>query len=213
MEFDETILAARQDIKEAEARRLALAENEAIERERAQSIYDESTEIFGEKKIFVDTPLLEGLFSMRLPKDFTPLDEETIQRIYLLGNLPELVLTDEAYTFTISFAYKEYRLEKSDLREHAKLMQLLMERVGPRVNIIENEMMDCRGGEPLARLSFTSQAVDMAVYNIMFFASIEGRVLLGNLHFPYKNAKRFVSTAQEIIDSFCIIKKEEEEPS
>ena len=50
----------------------------------------------------------------------------------------------------------------------------------------------------------------MMVYNIQYFVSIDGQLLLGTINFPSKFKKRMIPMAKEIIRSIEVIKTEEE---
>jgi len=53
-----------------------------------------------------------------------------------------------------------------------------------------------------------SRAVDMNVYNVMFFFSMEGQLIIGTVNFPVKYRKRMIKIAKELIDSLKFVEVE-----
>lgn len=211
MEIDEKILTLRQEVKEAKA----LGEREArenanLEREIAQSIYDERVEIFGQPTVFAERNLLDDKISMRLPVDFEPLDEESVKLMYRFGNPPPLVMSNEPLRFTLGFNDTEHRVADNQLKEFVEVAQLMLERVGPKVSILEKDMIDC-GPDRVALLAMVSQTLDAPLYNIMFYVSINGRLVMGFINFKYEDHKRLAPLAKEIIGSLRVLAEEEGE--
>lgn len=99
METDEKILAMRNELREKIIYPEKSIDNKTLEKELTSSIYDEKVNIFGKTKIFEDKVLFNNLISLRVPSDFNYLDEEIIQRIYPMGNPPQIVLSDETDYF------------------------------------------------------------------------------------------------------------------
>ena len=58
-------------------------------------------------------------------------------------------------------------------------------------------------------IEFISAAVDMNIYNVMFFFSIENQLMIGNIVTQNKYKNRIAQIAKETIDSLEIYEEEE----
>ena len=55
-----------------------------------------------------------------------------------------------------------------------------------------------------------SHTITEAIYNLMYFASVDGRVLMGFINFNYQNMERYQSIAQEMLASFHFTDEKEQ---
>ena len=85
----------------------------------------------------------------------------------------------------------------------------MMQAIGPKITIIEKKVEEIQkeNREPyhIGTLSFVSRAVDMMVFNVQFYISINGQLLLGTIVFPSKHKKRMIKVAYEMIESIEIL--------
>ena len=107
-----------------------------------------------------------------------------------------------------------HKVPDSGMKEFVDTSAQILQAIGPKVTIVEKiveEKVDDNGDSfHIGMLAFVSKAVDMMVYNIQYFVSIDGQLLLGTINFPSKFKKRMIPMAKEIIRSIEIIKTEEE---
>jgi hypothetical protein len=85
-----------------------------------------------------------------------------------------------------------------------------LDRLGPKTGFIKLEMIKSKDNTPIAVLEFTSLAIDTAVYNIQFYANIQGKVLMGTINFPFSRKERLVPLVREIVASLKNLTKKEE---
>lgn len=130
-----------------------------------------------------------------------------MKTIYPWGNSPQLVMSDEPYAFSLTLSHQETKLESGGLKDFIEALQSSLGRFGPGVSTLENEIIETGDGK-VARLSLSSQAVDTAIYNMLFVTSVNRQVLMGSIHFPYEKCGRMVPLAQEIIGSLKRLKME-----
>lgn len=202
MQADEQILRLRQAIAADQNKQASQAKaTEDLEQELAQSIYNGTVRIFNQERVFAERSLFDGLASIWLPESFAPLPPELIRQVYPIGQPPQLVLTEEPYLFSAVFTHQDTPLDPNQLPEYAQMAVTVLERVGPKVNLLENTRVEC-GSEPAVRLHFTSMAIDMAITNVQLMASVERRLFIANIHFPFTDSKRLVPLAREILSSF-----------
>lgn len=201
MEKDESILELKNNAKIAAV--LAHAD-ETVERELRQSIYDEAVDIFGHPTAFADRELLDGKISIRIPADFIALDADVVQALFPLGNRPQLVMGNEPLYFMLGFNHTRHLVPEEQIKEFPKLARGLLEKGGPQVKVVKTETIHC-GGRQVAKMHFISQTLEGALYNIMFYANVDARLLIGFVNFRYQDSKRLEPLAEEIIASYRIL--------
>ena len=78
--------------------------------------------------------------------------------------------------------------------------------MGPKVTNVEKKAEE-KEDFNIGILQFVSRAVDMMVYNIQYYVSMNGKLLMGTVTFPSKYKKRMIPLAKEIIGSIEIMKE------
>ena len=203
---DELIIKARQEREKLEEARHS---EEVVEEENKQSIYDEHISIFGIPVVFADFSLLEGRASIRLPKDFTERSEEEIASVYYLGSKPQTVFSNGYLNFMAAFHWTGNLITDGNIFDFTRFAKQAIERIGPKSRILNVEKRK-QGEHSVAILEFLAQTIDSVNYNVMFFASIEERLLIGSITFDQKYVKRLQPLALEIARSFRIMEEKEE---
>lgn len=204
--MDETILKQRQAMEEFEKQRFS---KETVEEENKQSIFQGSIEINKIPVTFAERRLFDGRAGIWMPEDFEPLPEEAIAAIYLLGNKPELVFANSYLTFSVGFHYTEHEVPNEYMGDFSKITRMILEKTGPKVRILSEKSRQA-GRHMISSMELISHSITETVYNIMFFSSLEGRVLIGFINFNYKFQERYKPIAREILQSFRFIEDEKE---
>lgn len=200
---DEEILKAKKAIEE-EKKRLETKEN--MEKESQKSIYDESVQIIGKEVLFQRREIPELNVSIYMPESFFMLTGDLAKLIYPGVNAPSHVFGGEDINFHITLNQTEHAVPNDRIREFVKISAQLLETMGPKVTIIEKKV-EVKEDINIGILEFVSKAVDMMVYNMQFYVSIEGKLLMGCVNFPSKYKKRMIPLAKEIIGSLEILKE------
>lgn len=199
--MDERILELKNNAKAAEAKAHA---DQAVEQELTQSIYDETVDIFGYPTVFADRELLDGQISIRLPTDFIPLEEDVVRSLFPLGSRPQLVLGNEPLYFMVGFNHTQHLVPEEQIKEFPQLARGLLEKGGPQVKVVKTETIHA-GGRQVAKMHFISQTLEGALYNMMFYANVDTRLLIGFVNFRYQDRRRLEPLAEEIIASYRIL--------
>ena len=149
-----------------------------------------------------------------MPENFFRLADDVKKLIYPAGNAPSHVFAGEDINFQMALSQTVHKVPDSDMKQFVDTSAKILQAVGPKVTIVEKiveEKVDDNGDSiHIGMLAFVSRAVDMMVYNIQYFVSIDGQLLLGTINFPSKFKKRMIPMAKEIIRSIEVIKTEEE---
>ena len=208
---DEEILKAKREIEQAEKK---IEANKNQEAEAQESIYDEKVHIIGVETHFERRQIPELKVSIYMPENFFQLADDIKKLIYPAGNAPSHVFAGEDINFQMALSQTVHKVPDSGMKEFVDTSAQILQAIGPKVTIVEKiveEKVDDNGDSfHIGMLAFVSKALDMMVYNIQYFVSIDGQLLLGTINFPSKFKKRMIPMAKEIIRSIEIIKTEEE---
>lgn len=203
---DELIIKARQEKEKLEEARHS---DEVVNEEIKQSIYDEVVSIFGIPVLFQDFNIMEDKATLRMPSDFIARSEEEIASVYFLGAKPQYVFSNGYLNFMIALNWTNNFIADANIFDFTKFAKQAIERVGPQARILNEEKLQRVGGK-LAILQFIAQTIDSVNYNVMFFVSLEGRLVVGSVTFDQKYTKRLLPLALEMAKSFHIQHQKEE---
>ena len=204
---DEEILKQRAAMEEFEKQRFS---KENVEEENKQSIFDGELLINKIPVTFEEKLLLNEKIGIWMPQDFEAISEEDIAAIYLLGNKPQLVMANTYLNFSVGFNYTQHEVPNEYMGDFLKIAKLTLERCGPKVRSLSEKVRQV-GRHTVSCMEFISHTVTDSVYNMMFFCSLEGRVLIGFINFNYKFRNRYQAIAKEMVQSFRIVEEVEEE--
>lgn len=203
---DELIIKARQEKERFEQARHS---DEVVQREIQQSIYDEVVHIFGIPVQFRDFDIMDGKAVMRMPSDFIARSKEEIESVYFLGSKPQYVFSDGFLNFMVAMNWTSNAISDENIFDFTLFAKRAIERIGPKAKILNTEKLN-RPGENMSILQFIAQTIDSVNYNVMFFVSLEGKLLIGSVNFEQKHTKRLLPLALEMVKSFTIKNEEEE---
>lgn len=202
---DELIIKARRKIEEAEKARHS---SDVVKRELQQSIYDDVLMIFDIPVIFKEWDIIEGRATIRMPSDFILRTDDEISRVYALGSKPQYVYSNGYLSFMIAFNWTNNMISNDNIHDFSQFASRAIERTGPQCRIVNTEKLhrpDCN----MTILQVLAQTLDSVNMNVMFFVSMEGRLLIGSITFNQKDADRLRPLAVEMAKSFHLKSTEE----
>lgn len=203
---DELIIKARQEQEKMEEARHS---EEVVEQEILQSIYDEVIYIFAIPVVFKDIELLDGKARMRMPEDFTVRTEEEIASVYCLGTKPQYVFSNGYLRFMVALNWTSNLIADGNIFDFTRFAKQAIERIGPKSRILNVEKLK-KEAHNLAVLEFIAQTIDSVNYNVMFFTSLEGRLVIGSITFDQRFVKRLRPLTLEMAKSFQLVERKEE---
>lgn len=203
---DELIIKARQEQEKMEEARHS---EEVVEQEILQSIYDEVVYIFAIPVVFKDIELLDGKARMRMPEDFTARTEEEIASVYCLGTKPQYVFSNGYLRFMVALNWTSNLIADGNIFDFTRFAKQAIERIGPKSRILNVEKLK-KEAHNLAILEFIAQTIDSVNYNVMFFTSLEGRLVIGSITFDQRFVKRLRPLTLEMAKSFQLVERKEE---
>lgn len=201
---DEEILKMKKEIKEEQERKES---DNNIEKEIVESIYDERVYIFGEPVCFECRAIPELKLSIYMPDNFFLFSEDIKHLVYPGVNAPSHIFGGENINFQMSLNQTSHIVPDSGMKKFLDISAELLRAAGPKVTIIEKNVLE-KEDFHIGVMEFVSKAVDMMVYNIQYYISIDEKLLMGGITFPSKYKKRLIPLAKEIINSICLIKED-----
>ncbi len=214
---DEEILKRKKEIAEEEKRRNS---KNNLEQEAESSIYDKKVYIIGEEVSFERRVLPELKISIYMPESFFRFSDDVAKLLYPMGNTPSHIFGADNINFQMLFSQTAHSVPNEGMKSFVDMAAKLLEAMGPKTTIIEKTIEEKTLEEKtleeeevisIGILSFVSKAIETTVYNVQFYISIEGKLLMGGITFPSKYKKRLIPLAKEVINSIELWKEESED--
>ena len=174
-----------------------------------QTIYT-GIKILGEWIAFEERRFIEEKISMTVPAEYKPMDEETAQIKYPMEQRPGVILTDHTGASNISINHMDQAISADELEKFRDKMASMMNRMNPGIKAQATGTEEISGNKAVY-VEFTNPALDMKLYNLMFFMELDGRVLMININFPAKSMKYWKDPAFEMMRSVKIKKGQTED--
>lgn len=204
---DEEILLKR---KAMQAEQKKEQQNEEIEKEKEESIFDGKIHLFGKEVVFERREFEEYGLSLLLPVEFEELDEETKEVLYPYGKAPKYAFASGEIPFQVTLNLTENLVPNNGMPKFMEMAKKVMERIGPQARILSNVVVK-KEERNMGLMEIATNAVDMPVFNTQFYLSLkDNRLFIGAVTCPAKHHNRMVPLIKEIIDS-VVIKEDEED--
>lgn len=202
---DEELVTMKKKLVEYNEERYS---EENIDKEIAeQSIFNNNITIYDIPVNFGEYLLLNEKISILMPTDFNLLDKDIVEKLYPLGNPPQEVYSNSYIDLNIGFSLTGHIITNDAITDFSQVVKSMLEKTGPNVKFYGDNFIKSDENN-IAILEFVSHTIDNIIYNLMFFCSIENKVLIGFINFKIENIKRIKPLAREIITSIKILKEE-----
>ncbi len=203
--IDEEIIKQREEMEAFERQRFS---KETEEAEKHQSVFDGEILIHKVPVTFAERPLFSDKVSIWMPEDFEAYTPEMIAAVYLLGNKPDMVFGNSYLNFSVGFRYTEHKVPDAFMGDFPKIVRLVLEQSGPKVRILSEKVRKTEK-HTISSLELISHTIEDTVYNVMFFCSLDERVLMGFINFSFRFLDRYKPIAEEMLQSFRFLDEEE----
>lgn len=127
---------------------------------------------------FKEREIMKRQLFMWLPTTFELLSKEMARIKYPNENRPDVIFTNAATTVNVTFSYKKDSLKEGQEEAVRDSMEQVVHRVHPTSQTIEKQTTTA-GEHKLAWFALITPAIDTEIYNLMFFTSLKGRLLMG----------------------------------
>ncbi|MSS65034.1 hypothetical protein [Velocimicrobium porci] len=177
-------------------------QEQEIEEEKTQvnNIYEDSVLIQGETYEISEIMIIEDGFTMRIPKAFVKMPKEIARIKYPSSQRPDIIWSNEETTVNIAFTYKEELLEDEETKELRDAMKGILLKVNPSIREVKCNCLTVEQ-KTIASLEFVSSALDEEIYNLMFFFSLKGRLLMGTFNCVYSEKENWLDIFWQMMKS------------
>lgn len=151
---------------------------ERQEEARNRDIRQGNVFINGSDMAFHEREIIKRQLWMWLPDEFDLLSQDMARLKYPAEGRPDIIYTSQDMTVNISFSKKTAGMrpgEEEMIRDNVKVM---IRRLYPPGSFIDAQTEEAEKSR-LAWFDFVSPALDMDIYNLMFFTSLHGKLLTG----------------------------------
>lgn len=147
----------------------------------------------------VPVKILSQKDEILLPSDFKQMDKNTITLKYPNeGGRPNEVYTNGNSSVNFAFTHTAKKATTNDIKKHAaELIKILKQR---GLTILSQSQEKINGKDFLI-VEFNSKALNGTLYNKMFFAALEGRLLIGSFNCTSAKEGQWKKKGYEIIQS------------
>jgi hypothetical protein len=151
----------------------------------------------------VYTKVLSNKVLIKLPSDFKIMDPQTLSSKYSRNKIkPTEVYTNRDATVNITFNLMSQVLTEDNVIKYgnSSIKQIAS----------LNEVRDVKGsneiinGKEIVVVEFFSKAIDGDIYNLMFIASVDGRLMLGSFNCIAAVLPQWQHAAHEIVNSLKV---------
>lgn len=183
--LDETIIALKNKAKEQESK----------------DIYGKVS-IKNQPLLFEDSTLFNNKMKMRLPKDFVDMPEGMAKLKYPSENRPQLIKSNADGSVNITLSLLEQSVTPEQVGLCLEQLKGVIKKVNP-ANIFYQEDNKILETTTIGYFDFKSYAIDAPLYNLVFIAAIENKLMMGIFNAPFDDYEDWDSIALQMA---CSIK-------
>lgn len=211
--IDEKIIALRNEMREQEQhelaqRQVALQKEQEPEQVSEQEEQDlekvniyQSYIIIDEEKVGVmEQSLLDGKMTIRMPKLFSKMSTELAALKYPSDRRPNLIYTDESSSINLGFNLTPHRLKEEGVAAFQENMIDILEQAQPSADWLDTDVLKI-DEKTVGFLEIITPAIDGDIFNLMFFASIEGIALIGTFNCMEEDLETWRPIARAMMES------------
>lgn len=163
----------------------------------------EKLEIVWEERIIADMGI-----GISMPEKFFEFNNDFKEIMYPYGNMPKYVFGGEDIQFQMMFNITPNKIGNNQIKEFLPIAKKIITGVGPKVHIVQSGVIE-KEEHLVAVMEFVSRAVDMSVYNVMFYFSQKEQLMMGSINFPFRDKEKMIPVAKEILESLHFLKEAE----
>lgn len=154
--------------------------------------------------------LLGGEIMMRMPAEFTIMDEELAETKYPGEDKPDYIYTNEDTTVNLTFTLDDNgQIGNDEVEEVKNILAQQIQRLYPGSKIEDSQMIQA-GEKSIGLFSLDVPLIDGDLYNVMFFMAIKGRLLMGSFNSNIYQKKQWRPVVQQMLMSIREIQQTDE---
>jgi hypothetical protein len=189
---------------------IAKLATEQYDDEHSESTRDGPAKINGRFYAFGRRLVLNDRLSVLIPEDFAEMPEGFAKIKYPSGDRPNTIISDERGAVCFTFNTIDSPLDNESARELAEEMKSILQRLNPSYVFFDSGIIETEQGGKTGFTEYKSPALDDTVYNLMYFAPLDGITMMGTFSCPYGEFGEWRPKVEEILSLIEIVEKEEE---
>lgn len=170
-----------------------------------QSIYEGIT-IQDRYYEFQEMSFFKESVHLYLPTAFFDMPEELAKIKYLSSERPKIIKTEDTGSVNITLNLIPNNVCDDQILQVKNGLKTILKRLNPSYLFLE-EGVEIIQEKSVGFFEFKSQALDTAVFNLMFFAAIERDVLMGTFNCSYEDYREWRPIAHQIMHSLRVVPK------
>lgn len=147
--------------------------------------------------------ILEGRVSLLLPTSFERMPDERLRAKYPSAHRPAFVFTDATGAVKVAARHSGLAITPQELVQVQRDIEHSVQTQAPATVWLQSEALS-KDGHSYLLLAYQSPGVDADVQNIMYVASVDGRLLTISFNCPVKGVEQWLHHGQEIIESIVV---------
>ena len=147
--------------------------------------------------------IFNGRLSVIMPESFIIMPKELAELKYPYTQRPEEIYTNSETTVNFTISYKNDKASNDDIPRAKDIIQQAVMRVHAASKVIDSETISVSDLN-IAYFDFVTPAIDMDIYNVLFFFSLDSRIMLGSFNCPQVNMDVWKPVLVQMLESLRI---------
>jgi len=164
------------------------------------NIYDGYIIANEEKVVFERRTVLNGRISVIMPEAYVVMPQELAEIKYPSKMRPDEIYTNEDTTINFTLSHKNDKAANEDIPKVKDIIQKAVMRMHSGSRVIDSSSMEASGIN-IAYFDFCSPALDMDLYNMMFFLSVDMRIVVGAFNCPQESMDTWKPVIEQMLGS------------
>ena len=218
--LDEKIIALRNEMREQQNHELAQKEA-ALQNELEPQQEDSKTlqqvdltqdfvKIDEQNFPVISQSVLNGKMIIRMPKLFSIMPKELASLKYPSERRPNVIYTDETSTINLALNLTGYPLRESEVEDFQENMIEVLEQAHPSAKWLDTGMMEIQE-KTIAFIEIITPAIDGEIFNLMFFAALDGQTLIGTFNCMEGDLESWRPVAKAMVETLQFPSNEKNE--
>lgn len=156
--------------------------------ETPEQILEKGVCIDGQMYQFERRELFDHKLSIMLPKHFQLMEYSIAKMKYPMESRPQVIYTNASGEVNFAFSHLDVQIESDQVRDCSAHIKAVIAKVNPAY-IFDESADETIGRMQLSWFAFVSFAIDRDIYNFMYIANLEGKILHGVFNCPAEAAE------------------------
>lgn len=166
--------------------------------EMPEQILEKGSSIDGQLHQFGRRELFDGKLSIMLPKNFQLMEASVAKIKYPMESRPQVIYTNAAANVNFAFSHQDTKIENDQVKDCCAQIKAGIARVNPAY-VFGGSSNEAIGKVQLNWFEFVSFAIDMDIYNFMYIANLEGKILHGVFNCPAESSEEWKIVILEVV--------------